>query len=80
MTRHAGRDPSTAVDLCAYGAQRSILAQDDSGENRNRNSHPALVVAFQASLRDAVVDLGQGPASELAGYFQLSLRDKRLIR
>jgi len=25
-----GRDPSTAVDLCAE-AQRSILAQDDSG-------------------------------------------------
>jgi len=29
MNVHAGRDPSTAVDLCAYFAQRSILAQDD---------------------------------------------------
>lgn len=28
-------------------------------------------------IRDAVVELHRQPASELAGYFQLSLRDKR---
>jgi len=38
---------------------------------------PSKIVAMvQASLRDAVVDLRRRPASELAGYFQLSLRDK----
>ena len=38
---------------------------------------PSKIVAMvQASLRDAVVDLCRRPASELAGYFQLSLRDK----
>ena len=32
--------------------------------------------AHQVSLRDTVVFLGlRGPASELAGYFQWSLRD-----
>lgn len=36
---------------------------------------PSKIVAMvQASLRDAVVDLCRRPASELAGYYQLSLR------